>query len=101
MVPAIRGVPIGDCADLHVGGDVMDADSLLDAYDDARADRDIQARYALAIALWDEAHQRNRRGYLPEQRLRWCQFIDAVNGQFSLEHAAFARWLVDNGRLTR
>ena len=32
-------------------------------------------------------------------RLR--SLIDAVNGQFSLEHAAFARWLVDNGRLTR
>jgi hypothetical protein len=83
------------------GGDVMDADAMLDTYDDAQAERDIEARYVLAIAIWDEAHHRDRRGCLPEQGVRWRLFIGAVHGGFNLERAAFLRWLVDNGRMVR
>jgi len=79
---------------------MKDADALVDAYDDAQSDRTIQERYALAIAVWDDTHQRDRRGYLPEQGVRSRQFVDAVNGGFSIERAAFVRWLVVNGRMT-
>ena len=80
---------------------MADADTLLDAYVDLRQDQEIQARYAVAIAVWDDVHRRDRRGYLPEQALRLRQYVAAVKGGFSPEPAAFVRWLVHNGRMTR
>ena len=65
----------------------------------ARADRAIQERYASAIASWDADHNRDSRGFLPEQRERWLQYVAAINGDFSFEHAAFWQWLVERGRV--
>ena len=66
----------------------------------AHADQEIQERYVSAIALWDASHNRNSRGFLPEQRERWLQYIAAINGELRFEHAAFWQWLVKNGRVT-
>ena len=63
------------------------------------AHQDITERYASAIALWDASHDRDRRGLSPEQRERWRQYIAAINGNISFEHAAFWHWLVKNGRV--
>jgi hypothetical protein len=67
----------------------------------ARADRDIRERHASAIALRDASHNRDRRGFLPEQHERWLQYIAAINGELSFERAAFWKWLVENGRVNR
>ena len=65
----------------------------------ARADQTIRERYASAIALWEASHNRDRRGFLPEQRERWLQYVAAINGEISIERAAFWQWLVKNGRV--
>ena len=80
---------------------MADADTLLTADEDLRKDREIRERYAVAIAVWDDVHRRDRRGHLPEQALRLRQYVAAVKGGFSPESAAFVRWLVNNGRMTR
>ena len=63
------------------------------------ADQDIQERYSSAIALWDTSHNRDRNGFLPEQRERWLKYIATVSGELSFERAAFWKWLVEHGRV--
>src|SRR5688572_206054 len=65
----------------------------------AHADQDIRERYAAAIALWDTSRNLDSRGLSLEQRKRWLQYIAAVNGEISFEHAAFWHWLLKNGRV--
>ena len=65
----------------------------------AHAGREIQERYATAIALWDASHNRDSHGFLPEQHERWLQYIAPIKGEINVERAAFWKWLVEHGRV--